>query len=1007
MAVTTKFEEEVARQRYRTLAELRNRMDLTWLKRKNYEVIKTKERFDEVYEEMMQYALWGVDTETTGLKICSLSSDNPLKDKLAGICISWKRNQGIYLPLEHTLFQNLDKRYVLRKLRKPLESKTIATHNGLYDGKVFYDEGIRLNIKHDTLVMYFNIDSNVSRGSKGLKPLTEKKYNYQVIEFDDIFISSKDYGLFKYLPEDLVRAYACGDSDHTLQLLMDSIAYLTAGQTRSYALDIKVQNELIRSEYFGKGIDMNLCKVLDEINTRDLQMITKGIHKYAHYLVCKAKDLPITKGSYQFNVGSSEDVSILFYNLLNYEVLKINEKTGKPSVDKFVLKAMMSEKVSKGEKLSEFEQNLINSLEKSCISEYSDKLDFKEGEDDILFESDKFKKLKYKLPYLISEWRKLEKYRTSFFAPLLNNNFEGKYYSPISLARTQTARIMDPIQTMVGALKKLIVPYDQENEYLIDFDFAQIEYRVMAGLAKIPWLVEKLRDPEADYHREGGSPILGKAPEDITKEERSGVKALNFAIPYGMLEASICESLFGIGQTEEEFAEHLIYVKDLLAKWMKGLYQIPLMLDKIRDQACSELPQESLPEPLKGKRVSRISNPLGRTRLFYLDRADGRELEKQDFGRIRRQAGNYPIQSFAREIFCNAFIRLMERLKREGIVDRRVKDDTKASGYRFECDLVIIAYIHDECLMNVKKTLNPNVIQKYIYEECMQVIEGHPNYYCGINVIQNWYEGKSDIFEAPVGFVEELKGKIESGTNAEYDPKCNQRDWVLNQIAEWMDKRALAEVKKFQPDIETTKTLVMSEIRPKFKNYFIKPKMFDFFGLWRDTIDLKKKPEIKQYKSEHTTMLFSSKEDQSDDFTKNLLETYCAKHFGSINVVYESGLTCTIEAKKNESKYTFNVNSEKESTREKEQAQKAEILDIFSESENGIYGVNGGLQSDCSEEAQGDNRKAQSDSRSHNEESEDVKQLKNEIEKGNLDSNLTNLFELVDQDLKSESVLHF
>lgn len=871
-------------------------LDLRWLARKDYRVISSLAEFRAQLAIMKRYKLIAVDTETTGLMIYNLSDDNKLKDTIAGICISWRRNQGIYIPLAHTQFKNLDKRTVLQELMPILEEKMIVTHNGLYDGKVFYSEGIRLNICHDTLLLYFNIDSNISRGSKGLKPLTEKLYNYEVIEFSDIFESSKDYGLFRYLDKELVRAYACGDSDHTLQLFLDSFGFLDEGQRRSYALDIKVQNELIRSEYYGKGVDLELCRAMSEINNTDMEKLSDAIYKYAHYLICKQANIPYDSGKYIFNIASSDELKILFYDLLKYTPLKYNPDTGQPSVDKYVLKSMLRDEQ---DGLNEIETEIFKDTYTSSIVDAGlDWVDVTDKKTIKLADKDEIVAKKYKICSLISTWRRLDKFRSSFFNPLLNNNFEGKYFSSISMTRTQTARLVDPIQTMVGYLKRLIVPYKPDKEYLVDFDFAQIEYRTMAGESGIGWLVDRLRNPEADYHREGGSLILNKAPEDITGSERSGIKAVNFGIPYDMSAQGIVGNRYGIGHSKAKMDEYIAEVEQLLVSWHKSLYQISDMLNRYRDQACTLVSDDKLPPPLKGKKIGIIHNALGRTRVFYLDKVDGSEMEKSDFSRIRRQAGNFPIQSFAREVYCMAIVKLCARLKKEGLCDVRVKDDSKASGYRFDNKVVITSYIHDECLMNVDKSVDPNRLHKIIYEECMLLLKGHPNYYAGVNVINNWYEGKDDRYEAPVEYARRQASRLPEGENsATYDSNCNQRDVVLSQIKEYIGERGMDEVKKYVPDIEKTHYVDMRKIQPLFKNYFIKPKLLSFYGLWRDVLDLKKKPDAKNYKTQFTWELYEKTGRVEDDFTTVLLETFLVNALGTVTIQYTDDYFVVLHSK--------------------------------------------------------------------------------------------------------------
>lgn len=815
---TTSYEKLIRMASIRTLAMLKTFMDLSWLANKDYRIIKTQKDLLWVKEQMEMRDLLGIDTETTGLNICSLSRDNPLKDKCVGICISWERNQGVYLPLEHTQFDNLDKHEVFKQLGRLFETKTFVTHNGLFDGKVFYDEGIRLNIKHDTMLMAFNIDSRVSKGSKGLKHLTEKRYGYPVIEFSDIFVNTSDYSLFQYIEEDLVAAYACADADHTLMLFTDMLSELLPCQIRSYLHDVRAQNELIRSEYYGKGLDMDLIRTLDEVNTKDMEKLENVIFRYT------GKLLNIKYGIKQdsvhvFELGSSDSLVKVLVNQLGYPVKKRNI-TGKVSIDKFVLKALGNEYDTKPDAV--FEEIVPGDII-SCIEDYH--LDWVSKEDKILIPfsegKDAIRYRKYKLTQLIQKWRKLEKLRSSFFSVLINNNFEGKYYSPLLMTRAETARIIDPMQTLVGHLKRLIVPLNPEKQYLIDFDFAQIEYRDMAGESHVKWLVDRLEEPEADFHREGGAPLIGKAPEDMTKEERGSIKAVNFAIPYGMGAKGVMEARYGIDMLPELREIRMQEIEVILARWNEQLYQIRDFLNLHRAKALQEIPQKDLPWSLKGQHVSRIFNALGRSRVF-----DVSNMSKEKSGSIRRQAGNFPIQSHARETFVLAFTQFCDRCKAEGLMDIKVPDPSTGSGYRFENKVDIMAYIHDECLISVDADVNPYFMYKIIYEECIIHLKGHPTYYCGINVITNWYEGHAvDKHEAPIRFVQEkIAGVTSDGKFCEPNVRCC--DYVLEDITAYIHRRLRVELERlydFSNEFVDFRVII-----PKFKNYFLKPKLFDF-----------------------------------------------------------------------------------------------------------------------------------------------------------------------------------
>lgn len=803
------FAEYTYSQKAKSLAELKNMMDLSWLEYKDYRIVNTPALLDWALRKIESAPIISVDTETTGLRIYNIPDKSPLKDRIVGMSISWERNQGIYIPFRHVFIRNLDMAYALQKLKPYLETKSIITHNGLFDAKVFYDLGIILHITQDTYLLHFNLDSTIGKGSRGLKSLTRRRYGYDVIELSDIFGSDKYAGLFAYVSEEVCRAYACADSDHTLMLFLDSFSDLLPGQRRAYQLDIRVQNELVRSEYNGKGIDLSLLKVMDDINNKDIATIEHLIFSYVGVRLSKLRNKLNYNSQYTFNLSSSQDLQYVLFELLKYPIPEEYKDATSISVDKYTLRAL--DQLATDEQDEIFDRLMPEDIMSDIVNHDLDV----SKQDSVLLSKSALDHKACKLAYLITKHRKLTKLKTSFFAPIAHDYSEGRYFSGIKMARAETGRLVDFIQTLDKGLKKLVIPL-HHTDYLVDFDFAQIEARCMIGLSGMSELAKHLDEPEADYHREAGVLILGKPAEDITDSERKDLKSVNFGIPYSMTAYGILQNRYGIGLEKEEREKALAGIRDMLDKWNASMTPIANMLNRYRDQALTPVAQVSLPYFLKGRSIGRIDNPLGRTRLFYLD-----NITKQKQASIRRQAGNFPIQSFAREIFCTAFCDLDDALKKANLIDIKVPDATKPLGYRFENKINIMAYIHDECLISVDSSVNPYFIYKLIYEHCMKHITGHPTYYCGINVISNWYEGKSSKFEAPVKYVQQIAAQ---DIPVYREPKSPQetRDEVLAGIREFSLSRVEEELAAISP--RTRQHIYdLREIVPKFKAYAVKP----------------------------------------------------------------------------------------------------------------------------------------------------------------------------------------
>jgi DNA polymerase-1 len=68
---------------------------------------------------------------------------------------------------------------------------------------------------------------------------------------------------------------------------------------------------------------------------------------------------------------------------------------------------------------------------------------------------------------------------------------------------------------------------------LMSADYSQIELRIMAHLSEDPALLRAFREG-ADIHRATAAEVFGIAPADVTPQQRSYIKAVNFGLIYGM-----------------------------------------------------------------------------------------------------------------------------------------------------------------------------------------------------------------------------------------------------------------------------------------------------------------------------------------------------------------------------------------------------------------------------------------------------------------------------------------
>lgn len=847
----------------KTFAEVIKNHDMSWYYdaqgkcKKDYRLIQSIDELYPLIFEMQKATYIALDTETTGTDFYWHGGDKSKRSKICGVSLSWKKDQGIYIPFMSNIFRFLDINEVMAILLPVLKSKQIVAHNGMFDFQVFYSYGFYIPISQDTLLMEFNIDPSVKRGSKGLKLLTRKYLNHETIELEELTGGRVIPELIPDVEAELIKVYACSDTDYTLQIF--NLLFPVVGERPSYKLDCKLIDILAIAEYQGSPVDMQLLETMAKVNMKNLEIVESLMHKYLktigtqtlalrafHALkgedytpsLAEIKELceyqpfldSIKRAFYKQSTNSkftdvplqfsaSGDIAYILYDLLGYPVLKTN-KEGSRTSDKEALDRLLN--VPAVEPVKFLKEDIVTSAR-----------EFGVASDEVLVSKSKFESYQYPFAYLLIVWRKLQKFATSFFAPLQAGSSDGYFYSDNSMTSAETARVTNKIQTLEGTLKELIVPRDDEW-YMIVFDKSQIEFRVMLGLAANYWhgliesgaltgmaekeartkelfsLIENLNDWEKDYHREGGAIFAGCTPDTMTKEQRKKVKAIHFSVPYGAEATSVAKPKL-IGVPEYKHAAIIAETEADLAAWRNKLYPLYYFLEHVRDVALTPL---KVNPPAHEGVYGKVSNALGRYRLFNLSNITFKEQSA-----IRRQAGNYPIQSLARDIFFTGVLKLYNRLREEGIICDKF-EDSKA---------VLNLFVHDEVVIQVHKSIHPYRMYKYIMETNLTKLKGHPTYFMGIAIANNWGQGKSDRYEAPIAYVrdciaeyernQEYYDNIATRTNLRTVDYCSA---ALDGITAWFAKRTDKELKKILGD---TDIINPSLIDKKLINYYVKPRL--------------------------------------------------------------------------------------------------------------------------------------------------------------------------------------
>lgn len=879
--------------RVRNLEQLKEIYDLSWILDENdnlkrdYRSVRTKEALAEVIQGIKNHTVISFDLETSGTDFYYYMKDWPEESqpKIMGIGISWEEGTGRYIPLVSNKFECLPYRETINLIFGLLRAKKLQGANLLFDFGVAYFFGYSLTCCFDVMQAEFDIDPTGSRGHKKLKEITRYYMGIETLELDEVLGGPIDGRLIADLDEKVITIYGCSDVDTVWGVRRAQEPYLK-GKELPWKIDMQMIPIIAIEDFYGTKMDMAVWSILNDINKRDKSNVEKTIWEYLEYKVAWKTVYSMFKTNYnqelsdaeivevleaqpeiklsslellmkgkgknrkRLQLSSSKDLLFIFSEILNYPLYQ--DFKGKISLDDDYLFKLTKVKSTTPE--SFLKEDLMSVSTTMTVSWVKDLPD----DEKVILSKKSLEECAYPFAIMLREWRKLDKRANAFLTPIGERAVDGWYNNNTSMTAADTARFINPTQTLQGYMKKLDVTYGPDR-YFVQFDLAQIEFRVMIGNATRYWkmycktlpedadfdvlrekdityLIDRLNVWWTDYHREGGSVLLGISPAKMTKKERSRVKAPHFAVPYGAEAWTIAKDKLLQAQSEAEKQAILEDTEVILMIWKRTMFPLYKYLETKRDIALQPLPDEELPPRLKGGKWGRVTNTLGRCRYYNLDyegitdkhlAEDGKadllfnkesgayqealqRNTKRIQGTIRRSAGNYPIQSDAREYFAMLMLRLFKYCKKHGLSGTGSYDTDK---------IIQSLMIHDENHLQVSKDIHPFKIYQILMENCLLHLDSYPTFYMGIAICDSWYESKDDKYEAPVQFVldivEEYKANPDKFENENW--KESPKEYVLGYIHDWVSKACDKFIAEYTDD---NNVFNLVKFREKNTNYF-------------------------------------------------------------------------------------------------------------------------------------------------------------------------------------------
>lgn len=303
----------------------------------------------------------------------------------------------------------------------------------------------------------------------------------------------------------------------------------------------------------------------------------------------------------------------------------------------------------------------------------------------------------------ILEYRSLSKLISTYLEalPLLIRKETGRIHTTFNQTVTATGRLSSsdpnlqniPVRTEEGKkIRSLFVPGEGYDSF-ISSDYSQVELRVLAHMSEDEGLIRAFLNKE-DIHRRTAAEVMGIPFEDVTPEQRSHAKAVNFGIIYGISDFGLARQL-GITRTA---------AADYIKAYFERYPSIHAFMNRMIEDA---------------RKTGRAVTLYGR----YRELADinSKNFQRRSFA--ERTAMNTPIQGTAADIMKMAMIAVYDKMKAGNFKSR------------------VLLQVHDELVAEVT-TDEKEAVAKLLKETMESVVSLRVPLVADVNEGKNWAETK-------------------------------------------------------------------------------------------------------------------------------------------------------------------------------------------------------------------------------------------------------------------------
>ncbi|MEM7085188.1 MAG: DNA polymerase I [Bacteroidota bacterium] len=528
---------------------------------------------------------------------------NPLTAELVGIAFSWEASKGFYLPFPE---DKDEAQAIMEQLRPFFESESIEKigQNLKYDIKVLAKYNVEVKGKlFDTMLAHYLINPDMRHN---MDVLAETYLNYTPVSIEALIgKKGKNQLSMRDVPLEDQTEYAVEDADITLQLKEHFQNELGEANTQKLFDDIEVPLLRVLAAMELEGINLNedfLNSLSAELEA-DIQNLEASIYEEA---------------GEQFNIASPKQLGEILFGKMKLVDKPKKTKTGQYSTAEDVLSYLAKDHKIIGDVLA---------------------------------------------------YRGLAKLKSTYVDALptqvnaTTNRVHTNYLQTVAatgrLASNDPNLQNIPIRTERGReVRKAFIPRDKDH-VLLAADYSQIELRIIAALSEEETMINAFKNGE-DIHASTAAKVFNVPLEEVTREQRSNAKTVNFGIIYGV-------SAFGLSnQTDLSRSEAKELIDTYYRTYPKLRNYMSDQVDFARDNGY-------------------VQTVLGRRR--YLKDINSRNAVVR--GGAERNAVNAPIQGSAADIIKLAMIHIHKELSEGNFKSKmllQVHDELVFDAYKPELE---------------------------------------------------------------------------------------------------------------------------------------------------------------------------------------------------------------------------------------------------------------------------------------------------------------------------------